>query len=238
MKKITLSLLILFCAFFLNLASAQTLDEILSKHFKAVGQEKLVAAESFIITAKLSQMGTEFTMEMKIKKPNKFRVEMEIQGQKIIQAYDGNKGWMIAPMLSPEPQELTGDQLKQAMSQTDMEGELYEYKKKGSSAEFIGKVNIDGSVAYRIKLVDKDKNSKNYFIDADTYLVKKVKAKIEAMGQTVDVETRMKDYREIDGIKMAMKIESDSPMGTAIIIMQEVKLNAEIEDSIFKQPVE
>ena len=237
MKKVNLSVLILFCAFFLNPASAQTLDEILNKHFKAVGQEKLVAAESFIIKAKLSQMGMEFPMEMKIKKPNKFRVEMEMQGQKIIQAYDGKKGWMIAPMLSPEPQELAGDQLKQAMSQTDMEGELYGFKKKGSSAEFIGKVNVDGGVAYCIKLVDKDRNSKNYFIDADTYLIIKVKAKIEAMGQTVDVETRMKDYREFDGIKMAMKIESDSPMGTATIIMEEVKLNTEIEDSIFKQPV-
>jgi outer membrane lipoprotein-sorting protein len=237
MKKITLSVLILFCVFFLNPASAQTLDEILNKHFKAVGQEKLVAAESFIIKAKLSQMGMEFPMEMKIKKPNKFRVEMELQGQKMIQAYDGNKGWMIAPMLSPEPQELAGDQLKQAMSQTDMEGELYEYKKKGSSAEFIGKVNVEGGVAYRIKLVDKDKNSKYYFIDAKTYLVKKIKAKIEAMGQTVDIETRMKDYREIDGIKMAMKVESDSPMGTAVITMEEVKINSEINDVIFKLPV-
>jgi outer membrane lipoprotein-sorting protein len=116
MKKITLSVLVLFCASFLNTASAQTLDEILNKHFKAVGQEKLVAVETFLIKAKLSQMGMEFPMEMKIKKPNKFRVEMEMQGQKIIQAYDGSKGWMIAPMLSPEPQELAGDQLKQAMS--------------------------------------------------------------------------------------------------------------------------
>lgn len=236
MKKLTLSVLILFCTFLLNSASAQTLDEILNKHFKAVGQEKLVAAESFIIKAKLSQMGMEFPMEMKIKKPNKFRVEMEMQGQKLIQAYDGNKGWMIAPMLSPEPQELVGDQLKQAISQADMEGELYEYKRKGSSAEFIGKVNVDGSEAYRIKLVDKDKNSKYYFIDAETYLVKKVKAKIEAMGQTVDVETRMKDYREIDGIKMAMVVESDSPMGTVVITMEEIEINGEISDAIFIQP--
>jgi hypothetical protein len=140
-------------------------------------------------------------------------------------------------MLSPEPQELAGDQLKQAMSQTDMEGELYEYKKKGSSAEFIGKVNVEGGVAYRIKLVDKDKNSKYYFIDVETYLIKKIKAKIEAMGQTVDIETRMKDYREIDGIKMAMKVESDSPMGTAVITMEEVKINSEINDVIFKLPV-
>lgn len=236
MKKLTLSVLILFCAFLLNSVSAQTLDEILNKHFKAVGQEKLVAAESFIIKAKLSQMGMEFPMEMKIKKPNKFRVEMEMQGQKFIQAYDGNKGWMIAPMLSPEPQELAGDQLKQAISQSDMEGELYKYKKKGSSAEFVGKVNVDGSEAYRIKLVDKDKNSKYYFIDAETYLVKKVKAKIEAMGQTVDVETRMEDYREIDGIKMAMVVESDSPMGTVVITMEEIEINGKINDAIFIQP--
>jgi len=89
-------------------------------------------------------MGQELPMEMKMKRPNKFRVEMEMMGQKMVQAYDGEKGWMIAPWLSPDPQALEGDQLKQAMEQTDFEGELYNYKQKGSTVDFVGKVNADG----------------------------------------------------------------------------------------------
>ena len=46
------------------------------------------------------------------------------------------------------------------------------------------------------------------------YLVSKVKSKVSAQGQTVDVEQIMSDYKTFDGITMAKKIESKSPMGT------------------------
>lgn len=236
MKKSIFTAITFFVFAFLMGAQAQTLDKILEDHYKAVGQEKLSEASSFSIKAKISQMGMDLPMDMKIKKPNKFRMEMEMQGQKMIQAFDGEKGWMIAPWVSPDPQELAGDQLKQAMQQADVEGELYNYKKKGHSAEFIGKVNADGKEAYKIKLTSADGNVKDYFIDANTNMVIKVKAKVSAMGQTVDVETRMMDYQKIEGVMMAMKIESDSPMGTAVITMEEVKFNENLDDAIFAQP--
>jgi hypothetical protein len=99
-----------------------------------------------------------------------------------------------------------------------------------------GKVNVEGKDMYRIKLTDKNGNLKDYFIDANTYLVSRVKAKVSAQGQTVDVEQIMGDYKTIDGITMAMKIESKSPMGTAVITMEEVKFNEKFDNAIFKQP--
>ena len=77
---------------------------------------------------------------------------------------------------------------------------------------------------------------KDYFIDANTYLVSKVKSKVSAQGQTVEVEQIMSENKTIDGITMAMKIESKSPMGTALILMEEVKFNEKFDDAIFKQP--
>jgi outer membrane lipoprotein-sorting protein len=236
MKKHVITLIVILIAAFFNVARAQSIDEILEKHFKAVGQEKILAVQSFYIKAKVSQMGMEMPMEMKIKKPEKFIINMDYQGQKIIQAYDGVKGWMIIPMMSPEPQELTGEQLSQARNQVDMVGELYDYEKKGSTAELAGKVNVDGKDVYRIKFTGKDGNVKDYFIDANTYLINKVKAKVSAQGQTVDVEQIMSDYKTIDGITMAMNIVSKSPMGSGSIIMEDVKFNENFDDSIFKQP--
>jgi len=236
MKKSVITLFAIIIIAFVNLAQAQSVDEVLAKHFKAVGQDKLTAVQSFYIKAKVSQMGMEIPMEMKIKKPDMFIINMEIQGQKMIQAFDGQKGWMIIPMMSPDPQELAGAQLSQAREQVDMEGELYNYKEKGSSADLSGKVNVDGNECFRIKLTAKDESTKDYFIDANTYLITKVKAKISAQGQSVDIEQIMSDYKSTDGITMAMKIESKSPMGTALIIMEEIKFNEKLDDAIFKQP--
>ncbi len=237
MKKLIVTTLALFILGLTGFVQAQSLDDVLAKYIKATGLETLANASSFQITAKISQMGMELPMIMKIKKPNKFRMEMEMQGQKMIQAYDGEKGWMIAPWVSPDPQDLSGTQLKDAIDQADMEGELYNYKKKGHSIEFIGKVNLDGKPAYKLKLTTKDGNLKTYFIDADTYLITKVKATVKANGQSVDITQNMMDYKTVDGVTMAMKIESQSPMGKAVVTMEDVKLNVDFDDAIFKKPV-
>ena len=236
MKKLIITTLAIFIITSMNFVQAQSLDDVLKKHFKAVGQDKLVASKTYYMKAKLSQMGQELPMEMKMKRPNKFRVEMEMMGQKMIQAYDGEKGWMIAPWLSPDPQALEGDQLKQAMEQADFEGELYNYKQKGSSVDFVGKVNADGKEAYKIKLTSKDGSIKNYFIDAGTNLILNVKAKISANGQEIEVDQLFSDYKDFDDIKMATTLVSKTPMGNVSITIVEFKINEKFDDAIFAQP--
>jgi len=236
MKKLVVTTLAIFIIASMNFVQAQSLDDVLKKHFKAVGQDKLVAAKTYYMNAKLSQMGQELPMEMKMKRPNKFRVEMEMMGQKMIQAFDGEKGWMIAPWLSPDPQALEGEQLNQAMEQADFEGELYNYEQKGSSVDFVGKVNANGKEAYKIKLTSKDGSLKNYFIDAGTNLILKVKSKISANGQEIEVEQLFSDYKDFDGIKMATSLVSKTPMGNVSITVLEFKINEKFDDAIFVQP--
>jgi outer membrane lipoprotein-sorting protein len=224
--------------FAFSTVQAQTLDKVLEKHYEATGHKKMADVKSYFIKAKISMMGQEMPMTMYIKKPDMFKTEMDMMGQKIVTAYDGKQGWMINPMMGSGVQNLEGDQLKQAMSQADMEGELYNYKSKGHQAELIGKVNQDGNDVYRIKFTDKDGQVKNYFIDASTYLVSSVKATVESMGQSVDVDTKMTEYQEIEGIKMAKKIEVTMPMGTQTILMEEIKFNQNIDNSVFARPAE
>jgi len=236
MKKKFFTLLALINVAIFSTIHAQTLNDILNKHFEAIGQDKLITAQSFSIKAKLSQMGMEMPMEMKINKSGKFLSTVTMQGEKMVQAFDGEKGWMIAPWISAEPVELSGEQLKQAKDRANMEGELYNYESKGSSAKLIGKVNVDGKEAYKIKLTTSDGTSKDYFIDAQTNYIIKVKAQVSDQGQTVDLEQVMSDFKTIDGITMPMKIETISPMGTGIILMEEIKFDEKFDDSIFKKP--
>jgi outer membrane lipoprotein-sorting protein len=173
---------------------------------------------------------------MKLKRPNKFRMEMEMQGMKMVQAYDGEKGWMIAPWVSQEPQDLTGPELSQAMDQANFDGELYNYAEKGTEATLVGKVNVEGTPMYNIRLTDKNGTVKNYFIGAEDYLIGKVKTRVNAQGQEIEVETNLSDYKEIDGVKMPTKIVSKNPMGNATITFKEINFNDEIEDSLFAKP--
>lgn len=215
---------------------AQTLKDVLDKHFKTIGQEKLTAVKTYSVKATVSQMGMEVPMEMKMKRPNKFRMEMEMQGQKMIQACDGKKGWFIAPWVSQEPQELEGAQLQQALDQADIDGELYNYAQKGHKAELVGKEQQDGIGVYNIKLTTKSGDVKNYYIDVDRYVIVKAVAKVNAMGQEVEVAQKMSDYKNIDGVLVATTIESDTPMGNGKVVLSEIKFNEDVNDDIFKQP--
>ena len=201
-----------------------------------MGRKKLIEVKTYSVKATVNQMGMEVPMEMKMKRPNKFRMEMDMQGQKMIQVYDGEKGWFIAPWISPEPQELEGAQLQQALDQADIDGELYNYAQKGHKAELIGKEQQDGLEVYNIKLTTKSGDVKNYYIDAKNYIIVKAKAKVNTMGQEVEVVQHMSDFKNIDGVLMATTIESETPMGSGKVVMNEIKFNQEINDDIFKQP--
>jgi len=217
---------------------AQTIDQVLEKHYKATGQDKMAAIKTYYVKAKMSMMGMDMPMTIQMKKPDKFRIDMEVMGQKIEQAFDGEAGWMRNPMMGGGITDLKGAELKQAMQQADLEGELYNYAKKGHSAELIGKVNADGKEAYRIKFTNADGSVKDYYIDANTYLISKIKAKVESMGQTMDVETKVLDYKDINGIKIGSKMEVETPMGTQSVVMDEIKFDEKMDDSVFARPTE
>ena len=215
---------------------AQSLDKVLDSYYKANGLDKVSDVKTFDIKAKMSVMGMEMPMEIKVKKPNKFRVDMEMMGQKTISAFDGEKGWMKNPMMGAGVQDLDGAQLQQAMGQADMEGALYNYAAKGSTVELLGKEDVDGTEAYKLKLTDKEGTVQTYYINADDYMVAKVESKVEAMGQTMDIVTRMLEYKEVKGIKIANKIEVEMPMGKQSVIMEEIKVDEPLDDALFSRP--
>ena len=69
------------------------------------------------ITGKMSAMGMEMPMEMLMKNPDKIKVIYSFNGQEMVSVFDGEKGYMINPMMgSSDPVELTGDQLKQVQN--------------------------------------------------------------------------------------------------------------------------
>lgn len=231
--QLVIAVLFLSSAHYVN---AQELQEILDRHFYAVGQRELMGKKTHTVKATVEQMGMQIPMSIHIKRPNKFRLEMEMQGQKMVQVFDGEKGWMIAPWMGQEPRELTDAEIKQAMEQTNMDGELFNYALKGTEASLIGKVNMAGIPMYNIKLILQDGNVKNYYIDAGDFMIKKVIARIAAQGKEMELEQNLSEYKNFDGVMLPTKIESINPMGKATIKFTEISFNDEINDSVFKKP--
>lgn len=236
-KLLSLTLAMLISTFF-SVVQGQDLKYILEQHFSVVGQEKLAEVKTIIVYGKIMQMGTEFPFVQKMKSPNKFRIEATIQGQMMIQAFDGENGWFIAPWIGPDPQDLTGVQLKQAKEQANIEGDLYHWEEKGHQAEYIGTEDMEGTEVFNIKLTKKEGDEIFYFIDSESYVILKETRKMTMQGTEMEIESFPGNYEMINGIAFPMSIKTNTMGQSTEIVFDSVKIDLELDDSIFVRPAQ
>ena len=167
---LSLSLLILS-------VSAQDLDDILDAHFKAAQQEKMQKIETIITAGKnvYSTVGFESTFIMYQSRPDKIRIQGEIQGSKMIQIYNGTEGWMFAPGLGiAEPKAIRDQELEVLINQSEFENALWKYRELSSSIEFLG--STDEGSSYHLSVTKKEGDMHHFFIDKESYLISSIKS--------------------------------------------------------------
>ncbi len=239
MKKI---LSLLLAVSFLSAAnlSAQDLNEILDNHFEVVGMDKVLETNTVIARGKAVQMGTEFPMALYQKRPDKVRMEAEIQGTKLIQAYNGETGWAIIPWSgSMDPQDLTGDQLKSIKQMGDLDGDLYNWEEKGHTLTYEGEDEMEGTPAYKLRLEKEDGDVFTYYLDAENYVTLRVDTKINVQGTEVEASSWYSNFKPVQGMIMPHSIESKvNDQVQSQIVIDSYEVDSEIDDSMFEKPVE
>jgi len=236
-KRLSLILVVLFgvTAF----VSAQTLESVLAKNYEAQGGlDKLKAVQSTFVKGKMIMQGMELPISIYQKRPNFMRSEIMVQGQKIIQVYDGTQGWMINPMTgSTDPIDMPAEELKSVKEQADMDGFLINWKEKGYSLELVGKEEIEGADAYHIKVTTKDTTIRHIYIDADSYLQIQQKGKYPSQGKEIEITNSMGSYKKVGDLVLPFssegKIEGKSFQQ---VLMDTMMVNAPVPDSLFVRP--
>lgn len=218
-------------------AYAQTVDEIVDKHVAALGGiDKLKGVNTLITERSLSVQGMEIPSTTTILVGKSLRSESSVMGNSMVQVVDGTTGWMIRPTMmggTGDPEDMPADQVKQQIGQLDPFGELVNYKEKGNKVELIGKEKVDKKDTYHLKVTTKDGQAIDEYLDANTYLLSKVKASIN--GQ--EGEISFSDYKEVEGIKFANTMEMTNPqMGVITFITNKITINGKVNDSVFKKP--
>lgn len=221
-------------------AADLTVDEILAKNAEAKGGiDKLRALDSIRFTGKMTLGGgMEAPIVMSKKRPEMMRMDFTVQGMTGSQAYDGTGGWMLMPFMGKKDAEpMSGDMLKEVKDMADFDGPFIDYAKKGYKVELLGKGEVEGTAAYKIKMT-RDGQDTVVYIDADSFLDIKAEAKRKMQGQEVEGETTYGNYQEFGGLLFPMSIEMKAkgmPAGQTITI-EKVELNPTIADDTFKMP--
>lgn len=229
-------IVILFSAI---MVSAQTLEEILNQYYEARGgYDKIKSVQTMKTAGKQLVQGIEVPFTIQQKRPNFLHIQATVQGQSIVQGYDGETAWMINPLLgSTDPQTLPAEQAKQIIEQADIDGHLVDYKDKGHTVELIGKEDMEGTEVYKLKVTLKNGDVRYDFLDAEYFLELKVLAKIKRQDTEIEAETFLSDYKEVDGMMMAHAFETKR--GGAVvsqITIDSIQVNTEMDEALFKMP--
>jgi len=232
MKKIIMFVVAIFA---ISVVSAQSLEDIVNNYSRAIKADQLAKVSTIKISGKMSAMGMEMPMTMIMKNPNKIKMTYSFNGQEIVSAFDGEKGFMVNPMMgSTQPIELTGEQLKQVQNNNVFTNELLKHFKQGKLV-LEGEENVNGKPAFKIKATPEESNPITMFIDKDSYLLVKTITKVDQMGNVMDVESVMTDYVDNDGVVMPRKTTaSANGMEAAVITFDKIEVNVPVEDSVFK----
>ena len=222
-------------------AVAQTVDELVAKNIEARGgMEKIKAVKSARTTGKMVMgQGFEAPFVMMEKRPKLTRMEFTFQGMTGVQAFDGKNGWAIMPFMGKkEPEAVPAEDNKLMDQQADMDGPLVDYKEKGHKVELLGKEQVEGADAFKLKLTMKGGDTRTIYLDADSYLEIKMEAKRTMRGAEVEGETLYGDYKDEGGMMMPHSIETGakgSPQKQKLVF-EKIELNPDLADSLFAMP--
>jgi outer membrane lipoprotein-sorting protein len=219
-----------------------TVDQIVEKHTQALGGlDKLKAIQSVTVNGKAVLMGgqIEAPIVMQIKRPSSMHMEISVQGKSFIQAFDGTTAWTVNPFTdSPDPQKSNDEDTQLAKDDSDfIEGALVEYKAKGNIVELIGKEDVDGKSAYKLKITKKSGNIEYQYLDAQTFLPIRSSGKRKQAGEEMEFESTPSNYKPVNGVMMPYSLSqkmNGSPM--LELTVEKIEVNTPIQDSLFQMP--
>lgn len=222
-------------------ASAQTLDEIVARNLEARGgKEKLKAIQSARMTGTMTMgQGMEAAMVIEFRRPKMVRQEFTLQGMTGVTAYDGKIGWQIMPFMGKkDPEPMSADDLKEMEDQADIEGDLVDWKEKGSKVELLGKEKVEGTDAWKLRVTLKGGTVKTEWLDADSFLEIREESKRKIQGNEMEFVTTLGDYKEVGGVMVPFSFQSKPKGGTGSqsVTFKTVEFDVPIDAARFKMP--
>ncbi len=200
-------------------------EVIINNYFKAIGgANKVKAVKTLKVNIDADMQGQ--TMKMVIKKafPNKFLTSYEFSGEKQIEFFDGEKGFV---KLSGQKVQMQDSEVAKFKNDTAPFSDVAFLK-----GTVVGEEDVDGKKAYVIVL-----DKKQAFYDAKTGLkLKEVEEGINPdNGKKEIVTIYFEDYKTVDGIKLPFKILERLGKGPKMMLkVKGYEINKNVTDKDFQ----
>ena len=222
--------------------NAPTLDELVSKNVEAKGgSDALHALQSLRLTGKMlvNQGKIQLAYLQTKKRPGEVCTEATLQGMTQVDAYDGKEGWKISPFQGrKDPEKMSADDVKSLMEDAEIDGPLVDWKAKQSTVDYLGTEDVDGTLAYKLKVVRKNGDVSFVYLDPDHFLEIRILTQRTKHGAQEEVEIDLGDYEKTAGVFVPTSIESGrkGDPDKQKIIIDRAEANVPVDDAMFHFP--
>src|ERR1051325_5044958 len=223
-------------------ASAQTADDLVARHIKAVGgMDKIQAVQSLRRSGKyIGGGGFEAVILQENKRSASVREEFSLQGMTGVNAFDGKTGWKIEPWNGKkDPEALGEEEMKSIVEDADFDGPLVDYKRKGNKVEFVGMDKFEGTDTFKLKVTKSNGDVYFYYLDTDYYMPIKIDTKRIIRGAEREYEAALGDYKQVNGWYLPFSVETNvkGHKDKSKIVYDKIEANVVIDDARFAMPV-
>ncbi|MEL6274254.1 MAG: hypothetical protein AAFU03_03970, partial [Bacteroidota bacterium] len=148
-----------------------TAEEIGEQYLEAIGgAEAWEAVENMRMTAMTDMFGQKFPTVITSAGINQFRIDVDIQGQKMIQSFDGEVGWMLSPMMGVVvPTEMPEADAK-AFSQNEQLPPFINAEERGYEFELVDGKEIEGVQTQGVRVTKGEDIDMIYYFDLENFV--------------------------------------------------------------------
>jgi hypothetical protein len=216
-------------------APQDTVDDVVLKNINARGGlQRLRLITSIRQTGTLSMMGNEAALTVYSKRPNLLRQEMKINGQTVINGFDGLTPWIINPLIGAARAIIvSGPQADMIREQSEFDGPLVDYKSRGLTVTVEGLETVGDQGLLHLRITSASKQVRHLYLDAVTYL----DAKLMTEQQQMKLVQVFADFREVGGVQVPFVIRTlTNGVQQSEIKLNQVEFNVKMDDSLFRVP--
>lgn len=222
---------------------ATTADELVAKNLDARGGlDKIHAITTLKLEGKM-RIGGQFELSfLEYKKaPESARIEATIQGMTQVQAWDGRQAWQISPFQGRrDPEKMSEDDAKGLADDAPIGGALADWRARGSTIEYLGTEDVDGTEAHKLKVSLKNGDIEYVYLDPDHFLEIRTIDQLTVRGTHVEQVTDYSDYERVNGVYFPFAMSSYTKGGGEFdkqqLTLDKIEANVPVDDGLFAFP--
>ena len=216
-----------------------TVEEIAAAYIENIGgADAWKAAKNMRMTGKASMQGMEFPLTITTAEGDMMRIDVNVQGQQIIQATDGETAWQVMPFQGINEPTPVSEEEAADMNDQEYLNEFIDYADRGYVLTAVEGREIEGAQTLGVQVTKGEDVDRTYFFDPE-YMIPVAMIQKSKSGPMKGMEsmTVMSDYEEVGGLVIPMFLDNQvNGQSVQKITVTGVETNVALEEDFFSLP--